>query len=340
MTRTPEITGKSFIGFCPFCCVPDVGLGPAKGPPQPPMATCAVIPGCPGQAQGGRGLKVEFRAGWAPPAHLHPRGQPEGAKPRSIPRDRAGGRPGRRPWGPTLVSPALHSRGVRGRGRGDSPAVGRGTPAVASSPGQGQRPPQPGGTGIRSWCMGQRGDMAGKVLGGFTPGVPAPHSPPGSVPVPTHPMGEGWTPLHHPSHSNPGHNTDTTSQSLMGAARATSVTPQHTTRSPLPKTAHRKGVGEREPPSPPPEHTEAQQKHTARPWLPWRARGHQGMVGCSARGKSTQGSPRGRGDPSRLWGGSGAGGAESGQGAAGAKLGPNWVKLGALQLPCCEGGSG
>lgn len=99
-----------------------------------------------------------------------------------------------------------------------------------------------------------------------------------------------------------GRHTDTTRQSLMGAAGATNLTPQHTARSPLPKTAH----GGREegdtgisisivsppPPTQTPRNTEAQQKHTARSRL------------CSCRGGGILGRAGAQG-----WGGwSGVGG--------------------------------
>lgn len=51
------------------------------------------------------------------------------------------------------------------------------------------------------------------------------------------------------------------------------------------------------------------------------------MGGCSARGKSTQGSLRRTGHPQRLWAGSGAGGC---WGQTGAKLGQNWGQTGSL----------
>lgn len=102
-----------------------------------------------------------------------------------------------------------------------------------------------------------------------------------------------------------GRHTDTTRQSLMGAAGATNLTPQHTARSPLPKTAH----GGREegdtgisisivsppPPTHTPRNTEAQQKHTARSRLcscrgggDWGERGLRaggGGVGWEGRGQ-------------------------------------------------------
>lgn len=169
--------------------------------------------------------------------------------------------------------------------------------------------------------------------------------------MPTHTMGRGWTaldspcsrgdPLHSPATGTPQTQHRHHHQSLMGAARATSVTPQHTTRSPLPKTAHRKRVGEREAPSPPRAHRGTAKAHS-RALAPLLG-GHGGLggpghggvrAGLSAPAKMLGGkapkNPRGEeGTPpapraSRLWGGDGAGGTGSGKGAAGCQLGPDW----------------
>lgn len=108
--------------------------------------------------------------------------------------------------------------------------------------------------------------------------------------------------LYAPPPDTMGRHTDTTRQSLMGAAGATNLTPQHTARSPLPKTAH----GGREegdtgisisivsPPPHTPRNTEAQQKHTARSRL------------CSCRGGGDIGESGGSGLGGRVgWEGRG-----------------------------------
>lgn len=106
-----------------------------------------------------------------------------------------------------------------------------------------------------------------------------------------------------------GRHTDTTRQSLMGAAGATNLTPQHTARSPLPKTAH----GGREEGdtgisisivSPPPPHTHTQEHrgttkaHSKVPALLLQGGGRLGRAGAQGWGGEWGG--RG-GDSMRGW---------------------------------------
>lgn len=229
---------------------------------------------------------------------------------------------------PTLVSPALHSRGGGACAGGTVQLwAGDTSSGLFTWGGRGQQTPQAWRHGdLRSWCIGQRGDVAGKVLGGFAGGSQPLAAPPGI-----------WVlgdPLHPPATATPRHSTDTTSE-FNGGQPELQVSP-HSTRhaAPSPKQHTERGWGRGNPPNPP-EHTEAQQKHTARPWLRSYG-GHgggQGMAGCSrqnATGKSTHESTRRRGEPPGC-------GEAVGQGGRGC-WGPNWgqtgAKLGALQFPC------
>lgn len=138
----------------------------------------------------------------------------------------------------------------------------------------------------------------------------------------------------------PRRDTDTTSQSLIGAGQATSLTPQHTALTPLPKTAHRKlgGVGLGTTPQ---QHKGTAKAHSkALALLLWwaqrgwgRGQGEQEGLerdqrrGLDApaqvlKGKAPESLLGGKGQPpasppqqaQRLWKGNRAGGAQSGEG--------------------------
>lgn len=231
---------------------------------------------------------------------------------------------------PTLVSPALHSRGGGACAGGTVQLwAGDTSSGLFTWGGRGQQPPQAWRHGdLRSWCIGQRGDVAGKVLGGFTGGSQPLAAPPGI-----------WVlgdPLYPPATATPRHSTDTTS-GFNGGQPELQVSP-HSTRhaAPSPKQHTERGWGRGNPPNPP-EHTEAQQKHTARPWL--RSYGGHGGVRAwlGAPDRMQQGkaptSPRGEEGSlqavGRQWGrGEGAAG-----GQTGAKLGPNWEPCSSRALP-------
>lgn len=354
MTRTPGITGKSFIGFCPprsSSGSARCGAGASKGSPT---------------ATHGR-VSSDSWMPWVPWAEFRLDGPPCPAAPLAA----AGGHeapehpPGMGTGGPGCPAPV--SRLCIGLvWGGDSPAAGRGTPAAASSPGEDGDSDPPACTSDPGVL--DREESSRKGPGGFTLGVPAPRSPQGGgaegVPVPTHTMGEGWTalegggiPCTPPSHSNPGHSTNTTWQSLMGGSPRNKCHPTAHDTQPPPQNSTQKEGGGGGTPQAPPEHTEAQQQHTARPWL--RSSGghgglggtggvsHGGVLQPKCRREKHPGAHEGKrvplapGTVGRQWGR----GAESGKGAAGAKLGPNWspavpvlsrrlrVRLGALGTP-------
>lgn len=160
----------------------------------------------------------------------------------------------------------------------------------------------------------------------------------------------------YPNTNPPGHETDATSQSLIGAARATSLTPRHTTLIPLPKTTHGKGGGgewlrtlpipQTHTPHPEQDRDTAKAHSKALAPLFWRAQRGWGGLGWAGRVRArdrvfqpkcwreTLLRPSWEEDPPlppqqalRLWGVNRAGGVQGGEGAArcsltGARLGP------------------
>lgn len=224
MTRTPGITGKSFIGFCPPCSSLSsarCGAGASKGPPTATHGHGS--PGC--LASTGWGAQGGIRGWMGPPC---PPASPRSSRRVQTPEHPQHGAGDRDGVGPGCRVPALHSRvwgacagGQPGRGQGDTSS------GLFTWGGRGQRPPPAWRRGaLRSWCVGQRGDMTGKVLGA-SPWGSQPSQPPGRgvqgvsqcPPTPWGGVGLHWTPpaagripCTPQPQEPPRHNTDTTTR--------------------------------------------------------------------------------------------------------------------------------
>lgn len=230
---------------------------------------------------------------------------------------------------PTLVSPALHSRGGGACAGGTvQPWAGDTSGGLFTWGGRGQRPPPARRHGdLRSWCIGQRGDVAGKVLGGFTRGAPAPRSPPGS-----------WVlgdPLHPPSHSHPQTQHRHHLASLMGGSPSYKCHPTaHHTQPPPQNSTQKEGGGEGTPQAP--QSTQRHSKSTQQgpgsaPMGGWGVRGHGGgresghgwVLQTECKREKHPGVHEEQRGASRLWGGGGVGGRGC-WALTGVKLGPDW----------------